>query len=92
MELEEIKQTDWYKERPQHIKDAIDIKPPCYMYRMKETGKKCYIIAYDEDNDKHVTLTVQKMGEGGVLAEIGMGMLDINQVFGVELNDLEPWK
>ena len=41
---------------------------------------------------KDVTVTVQKTGVGGALAEIGMGALNICNVFGVKLNRLKPYK
>jgi hypothetical protein len=95
LSLEEIKQSEWYLERPQVIKEAVDKVPPNKLYRMKETGKQCYILSYEEsDGDRleDVTCTVQKTGIGGLMESLGLGDLDTNQVFGVFLNSLEPWE
>ena len=94
MELQELKQTDWYKERPAVIQDAIDLLPPTKIYRFKESKKQCHLISYEEPYSKKlddVTVTVQKTGVGGVMDEMGIGSLDTNQVFGVKLTDLEEW-
>lgn len=92
--LEEFKEDEWYQERPDIIKQAIEIVPPIQMYRFKDSKKQCYIIAYDEPESgllEDVKLTVQKTGRGGFLSEMGLGVLDTNQVFNVELDALEPW-
>lgn len=91
MTIEEFRETDWYKERPKVIQEAIDILPPTKLYSLN--GRQCYIISYGEpekEEDK-VTVTVQKTGIGGPLAEVGLGELDTNQVFGIELTDLTEW-
>ena len=89
--LEELKGTDWYKERPDSIKEAIDQIPPTQLYRFKDSQKQCYIIGYTESEspDGKVTLIVQKTGEGGPMAAMGLGVLDTNQVFGVDPESLE---
>lgn len=87
-----LKDSDWYRARPEVIRQAIDLYP-LQMYRFKSSGKHCYIIGYEEpesDRLEDVTLIVQKTGEGGALAEMGLGELDTNQVFGVKPTDLEP--
>lgn len=92
MTLEELQETDWYKERPDIIKNAIIKCPPIDLYSLN--SRQCQIIAYSEpelENDE-VTVRVQKTGIGGPMAEMGLGMLDTNQVFGVKLSDLELWK
>lgn len=94
MTLEEIKQTDWYQKRPEVIKQAICKLPPTQLYKFKETGKQCQIVSFEEPKSgklQDVTCTVQKTGVGGVMAEMGMGILDMNGVFGVKLDDLEIW-
>jgi len=94
MELQELKQTDWYKERPKVIQKAIDLLPPTKMYRFKDIKKQCQLISFEEPESKKiedVTATVQKTGVGGVMDEMGLGSLDTNQVFGVKLTDLEEW-
>ena len=92
MTLEELKETDWYNERPAIIQQAINILSPTEMYKFKTTGKECYIISYEEPesgNVEDVTLTVQKTGKGGAMEKLGLSSLDTNQVFGVKLDDLE---
>lgn len=94
MGLQELKQTDWYKERPKVIQEAIDLLPPTKMYRFKNSKKQCQLISFEEPESKKlddVTVTVQKTGVGGVMDEMGLGSLDTNQVFGVKLTDLEEW-
>lgn len=90
MTLEELQQDEWYLSRPKSIRDAIDLVPPIHLYKFKTSGKCCHIISYEEpkEGDK-VTITVQKTGEGGALAELGLGVLDTNRVFGVALTDIE---
>lgn len=93
MTLDELKETGWYKERPEIIKQAIDLLPPIRLYKFKDSGKQCQIYSYSEPESnklEDVTVTVYKTGIGGVLANMGLGSLDTNGVFGVPLNDLEP--
>ncbi|GAB3975501.1 hypothetical protein GCM10028806_33200 [Spirosoma terrae] len=89
--LEELQQTEWYRTRPSIIQEAIDYLPPLYVYRFKNSGKQCVIVSYGEPEEEGgpVTVTVQKTGEGGSMAELGLGILDQHQVFGVSLDDLE---
>lgn len=94
MTLEELKKEDWYKERPDVIKQAIEILPPIRLYKFKNSGKQCYIRSFEEPESgklEDVTVTVQKTGVGGALANAGLAMLDTNAVFGLSLTDLEPW-
>ena len=94
MTLEELQQDIWYKERPEIIKQAIDKLPPIQLYKFKDTGKQCYIISFEEPKNgklEDVTCTVQKTGVGGPMAEMGLGNLDSNIVFGLSLDDLEVW-
>lgn len=94
MKLQELKQTDWYKERPIIIQNAIDILPPTKMYRFKDSKKQCQLISYEEPDNKKlndVTVTVQKTGVGGIMDKMKLGKLDTNRVFGVKLTDLEEW-
>lgn len=95
MTLEELKQSDWYKERPEVIQQAVNTLPPIHYYRVKETGKQCYIVSYEEPESgqvEDVTVTVQKTGKGGYMEKLGLGVLDTNQVFGYKLDDLEIWE
>lgn len=96
MDLQEIKQTDWYKERPLVIQQAIDLLPPTQLYKFKESGKQCQLRSYEEPESgklEDVTVTVVKTGVGGALEGTGLEMLmDANiGVFGVKLDTLEPW-
>lgn len=95
MELKELQETDWYKSRPKLIQDAIDKLPPIKLYKFKNSGKQCLVIAFEEPesgNLEDVTVTVEKTGIGGIMHEVGLGGLDRNSVFGVKLEDLEPWE
>lgn len=94
MTVEEFQKTEWFLQRPELIQKAIITLPPICHYKFKNSGKQCYIISYDEPESQlleDVTVTVQKTGVGGAMAEMGMGQLDTNQVFGVKLDDLEKW-
>ena len=94
MTLRELKETDWYKERPVVIQQAVCILPPICLYKFKSSGKQCIIYSFEESAScklEDVTVTVIKTGVGGALAEMGLGSLDKNGVFGVKLDDLEPW-
>lgn len=94
MTLKELKQTQWYLERPNLIKQAINKLPPIYLYKLKESGKQCQIISFEEPESgklEEVTCTVQKTGIGGAMSEMGLGTLDDNEIFGVKFNSLEIW-
>jgi len=95
MTLEELKQTEWYQGKPEVIKQAIELLPPIHLYKFKDSGKQCYIISIEEPDSgkiEDITFTVQKTGIGGPMAEMGLGELDIHDVFGVKISDLEPWE
>ena len=95
MELQELKRTDWYKERPKIIQEAIGVLLPTKLYKFKDSGKQCELISFEEPESgkiEDVTCTVQKTGVGGLMEEMGFGSLDTNQVFGVKINDLEEWE
>ena len=93
MDLKELKQTEWYKERPKIIQQIICKFPPFYTYRFKYSQKEFNIIGYEEplelNDPDDVTFIVQKTGNGGVLGQFGLGILDTNQVFGVEQGNIE---
>lgn len=94
MTLEELKETDWFKERPLVIQQAIEKLPPTQLYKFKGSGKQCQIYSFEEPESgklEDVTVTVHKTGIGGAMAAMGLGELDTNGVFGVKLDDLEPW-
>lgn len=88
MTLKELKDTDWYKERPAIIKEAIDSWPPIVKYKIKHSGHQCVIVGYTEpdENCNEVTAIVQKTGIGSPFPEMNM-----YQVFGVKKNELEMW-
>lgn len=90
--LLEIVEGEWYKSRPQVIQAAIRTLPPTRMYMFKDSKKECYIISYEEPESgklEDVTVTVQKTGRGSMA---GLESINMNQVFGVKLTDLEPSK
>lgn len=94
MLIEELKQTNWYKSRPKIIQQVMDMIHPMQFYKLKETGKQCYIISIEEPISgkfEDITFIVQKTGIGGLLEKIGLSELDTNQVFNVKFEDLEPW-
>ena len=96
MTLEELHNTDFYKTAVDIVKKAIDYIPPTMMYKFKDSGKQCYILSYDfndEDTDfMKVTLTVQKTGKDASMTPLGFENLHQNKVFNVKLDDLEPWE
>lgn len=89
--LQELHASDWYKELPEKVKVAVDQYPPIKFYRFKDSKKQFYIFSFEEpeNEDGEITITVQKIGIGGAMAEMGMGPLDTNMVFGVSLKDIE---
>lgn len=93
MTLEELKQTDWYEEKPKVIKKAICKLPPIQIYKFKNSDKQCIILSFEEPESgklKDVTCTVKKTGIGGALEALGLSMFDTNYVSNVKLDDLEP--
>lgn len=94
MTFEELKKDDWYKSRPIVIQQAIDILPPIHLYRLKGTGKQCFINSYEEPKSgelKDVTVTVQKTGVGVDLHPLLIASIGCNKILGLSLDDLEPW-
>lgn len=95
MTIEEIRETDWYKSRPEIIRQAIDLVPPNQLYKVKDTGKQCLIISIEEPESgrlEDVTFTIQKTGVGGSFEGTLLEQLDTRfQVFGLKREDLEPW-
>jgi len=93
-EIKQMEAFKWYQELPEIIKQIVELFPPTQLYKFKNSGKQCYIISIEEPESgkiEDVTVTVQKTGVGGVMDEIGLGLLDNNQVFGVKITDIEPW-
>lgn len=94
MTIEELKQTDWFKERPEIIQQAILRLPPTRLYRIKATGSQCQLYSYEEPESgmaEDVTVTIVKTGVGGALDEIFPELSKGQQVFGYSIDDLEPW-
>lgn len=92
--LSEIKESEWYKDRPQCIKQAIEIRPPVMLYSLNEKG--CSILSYEEPESgrvEDVTVTVQKNGlvEGESFGPAYNQAIHTNRVFGVKLEDLKPF-
>lgn len=93
--LDDLKKTDWYKERPECIQQAIEMRPPVMVYALN--GKGCHIISYEEPESgklEDVTVTVQKNGivedgEGLGLGAAYNAAMHTNQVFNVKLEDLQ---
>lgn len=76
MTLEQFKQEEWYKSRPDVIKQAIEKLPPTqsYMYGCR----KCELYSYEEPESgklEDVTVTVQ---------------FSTHRVFGIGLDKLRP--
>ena len=95
MSIDEFKESDWYKTRPEIIKQAIELLPPTQLWKFKDSGKQCQLYSYGEPKSgklEDVTVTVICTGIGGAMADMGMGELTKCRVFGVPLDDLEPWK
>ena len=95
MKLKELKESEWFQQRPEVIQQAIDKRPPTQLYKFKDSGKQCGIISYEEPEKgklEDVTCTVVKTGKGGPLEVIGLSIIDKDeQVFDVSLDDLEVW-
>jgi hypothetical protein len=92
--LEDVLKSDWYKELPQVVKDTIETYPPG-LYKMRDTGKQCFIIGYIEPDPEHkdpkfhvVTFIVMKTGIGGIFPIMDKG----SHVHGVSKGNLESWK
>lgn len=90
--MQTVVDSEWFHTRPKVIQDAIIKLPPTRYYSLN--GRQCFIIAYSEPESrkKEVTVRVQKTGVGGPMAEMGLGSLDQNQVFGIKLSDLSIWR
>lgn len=82
---EQILESEWFKERPEIIQQAIKERMPNIFYYLN--GKECFIYSYEEPTSgkfEDVTVKVKKTGKGGFIPE-----LDQNGVFGVKLSDLK---
>lgn len=77
----------WKATLPPSVLPLIAKLPPNKVYKFINSGKHCYMISYEENG----TVTVEKTGHGGGLAQISKGLalaIDTNQVFGVSPDDL----
>lgn len=91
---------DWYNEKPEIIKKALNILPPDKLYKIKSTDSQCYIYSFEEPSSglfKDITLTVYKTGivrdNRPKLGDMVMGEDNYRTagVFGLKIEDLEPW-
>ncbi len=85
-QLEEIKESEWFKSRPAAIQQMILNQPPICLYKFKDSGKVVYMYSYSEDG----TVSVIHLGYGTEFAIVSEGF----KVFGVKPEDLEaiPYK
>lgn len=71
---------EWYDQRPEAVKRAIDFRPPG-TYRLPTSPVWYTLIGYDEAHDGTVTARLHTDGPFG---------LNPRQVFGVSLDELIP--
>jgi len=84
-DLDALKETDWYKSRPPHVRARIDSHPFTKLYRVKETGQIVAITSYSEqDNGECQTCCVL------VLMDLGERLIPSHGVFGIEYDSLDP--
>ena len=86
--LEELVESTWFKERPEHVKLAILEYPPTHKYKLTTTGQivRMYSWTETEKDGKMVCEKCQIL----VLEEDNPGRSDINRrVFGIPLEELE---
>lgn len=80
----------WRDSLPPSVQGIVDDYPPIHVYRFKKSQKQFIIKSYGLDSDTgELTCTIQKTGQGGAMASMGLGSLDTNQVFGVKFDDIE---
>lgn len=68
----------WLKSRPRTIQKLCQKCPPDRLYRIRDTGERCYIVAYSEDRTIRVAIT----------GKYNYTMID-KTVFGLLPEDLE---
>ncbi len=93
-QTEELADTQWYKDRPQVIKDAIKEYPPYNTYLHKPTDKYIVLVSLEEDKQGGAVTTDTIMVSS--VFNPGKVFWD-RRVFAVPLTDLkdlgitEPW-
>lgn len=83
MRLIELQQTEWYKTRPQIIKDLIDQFPYAASVRIRKTSQLAYIYSWNEDGTISVVIT--KEDNPNIINALPD---EAYRVFGYEPNDL----
>lgn len=82
--LEQIKQTDWFKERPQIIKDLICRFPYAASVKIKSTNKNGFVYSWSEEGTIKVVVTEKDNPSSAFCAAFGNYV-----VFGLKPEDLE---
>lgn len=73
---------DWVQSRPERVRSVAVKLPPWKLYRIRQSGHRVTIQAFDEQTDGKVTCRVLVGGEFNLVAFE-------RQVFGVDPDDLE---
>ena len=81
--LEEIKQTEWFNERPQVIKDLICQFPYAASVRIKATTQIAYVLSWFENGTMRLVITE------GDNRHVRNAMEGNYTVFGYKPDDLE---
>ena len=80
----------WRDSLPPSVREIVDDYPPIHIYRFKDSQKQFIIKSYQVDSDTgELTCTAYKIGQGGAMASMGLGLLDTNLVFGVRFDNIE---
>jgi hypothetical protein len=72
---------EWLNDRPPHVKAVAEKFDPWTLYKMTSTGQRVFVVAFDEQDDDKVTVTV------GVSGQFNFVTHERN-VFGIDPNDL----
>lgn len=80
-EIDREEWESWLAERPPEVRALAIRRPPWKLYRMKDTGRRVFVLQYDEYADGSVNLRVAVTGDYNVLAFE-------RAVFGIEPDDL----
>lgn len=83
-ELDKVKKTDWYKTRPELIRNLICRFPPTCSVRLKTTGQIAYVEGWSEDNTLRVIIDPEEKGNKNIEGPTNV----IYQVFGISPNNL----
>lgn len=85
-DAEFVEATEWYNGRPAVIQKMVRERPPGGCYLLSTTGQKARIVSYSEDRTVRIVAWLPELGD--VWAENETA----REVFGVKIDDLEPWK